>query len=58
MYTVKKVTDFPVFQPGCQLANSPWPGIIKLILARGKGKPRNFFYNVLYYLNFVSFQKN
>jgi hypothetical protein len=27
-YTVKKITDFPVFQPGCHLPNSPWPGII------------------------------
>jgi hypothetical protein len=36
-YTVKKrLAIFPLFQPGCYLANSPWPGIIKNILGWGR----------------------
>jgi hypothetical protein len=32
-YTVKKASDFLLSQPGCQLPNSPWPGLIKLFPA-------------------------
>ncbi len=36
--TVTKVIDFPVpptLQPGCHKLNSPWPGIIKLVISVG-----------------------
>jgi hypothetical protein len=32
--TVKKVSGFPVLNRGCNLANSPWLGIIKYFPAR------------------------
>jgi hypothetical protein len=54
-YTVKKGLRFSRPQPGCHFPNSPWPGIIKLFLAReslvseipaGDGKIANLFYSV------------
>ncbi len=49
---LKKVSDFPLPQPGCHWPNSPWAGIIKIFLARkslvsdiraGDGKIVNLF---------------
>ncbi len=61
-YTVKKVSDFPVYSWDVTYPNSPWPGVIKLFLAReslvsdipaGDVKIANLFYSVSLYILFA-----
>ncbi len=49
-YTVKKVDDFTVSQPGCHWPNSPWKRIIKIFPA-GDGKMAILFYSVPYIID-------
>jgi hypothetical protein len=66
-YTVKKVTVFPVFQLGCHLPNSPWPGIIlinpgqeefgKLHPGWGRENRETFFLQCTVLLKFCIFSR-
>ncbi len=63
LYTVKKGSEFPVFNQYVTYQNSPWPGITKLFPAReslvsdipaGDGKIDNIFFTM--YLPVALFQ--
>jgi hypothetical protein len=65
LYTVKKDERFSCPQTGGPEPNSPWPGIIKLFLAReslvsdipaGDGNSLTFFYSVSVFLGIQAYK--